>query len=58
MKEFACAAVVPSCTATFQAESEDEILAQAADHAREEHGMEEIPPAVVEQIRSNIREPA
>jgi predicted small metal-binding protein len=54
MKEFSCGAVVPGCTATFQAESEDEILAKVAEHARVDHGMETVPPDVVEQVRQNI----
>lgn len=52
MKEFACGAVVPDCDAKFTAESEDEILAQVAEHARVAHGMDE----VVGRVRSGIRE--
>lgn len=51
MKEFSCGAVVPNCDAKFTAESEDEILIQVADHAREAHGMDEIPPEVVDKVR-------
>lgn len=56
MKEFACGAVVPGCTATFEGETEDQILAQVADHAREDHGMETVPDEVVEQVKENIKE--
>jgi predicted small metal-binding protein len=60
MKEFSCGEVVPGCTTTFHAESEEEILEQVGTHAREEHGMDEIPPEVVDTIRAAIadREPA
>jgi predicted small metal-binding protein len=34
MKEFSCGAVVPDCTATFRADSEDDLLQQVAVHAR------------------------
>lgn len=58
MKEFACGAVVPNCTATFQGESEDDILGQVAVHAKEDHGMTDVPPDVVDAVKSNIREVA
>jgi predicted small metal-binding protein len=54
MKEFSCGAVVPGCVATFEAETEDELLTQVAEHARADHGMDEVPPEVVEQVRANI----
>jgi predicted small metal-binding protein len=56
MKEFSCGAVVPGCSARFEADSEEEILQQVAVHAREAHGMEEVPPDVVQQVRQGITE--
>ncbi len=56
MKEFNCSQLVPGCTAAFQGESEDAILQQVATHAREEHGMEEVPPEVVDRVRAAISE--
>jgi predicted small metal-binding protein len=56
MKAFACGAVVPGCTATFTAQSDGEILACVAEHALRDHGMSEIPPEVVAQVRANVRE--
>jgi predicted small metal-binding protein len=60
MKEFRCGTVVPGCETTFQGESEDEILQQVGAHARDEHGMDEVPPEVVDTIRASIsdREPS
>ena len=54
MKQFSCGELVPGCKASFQAESEDEILQWVATHAREEHGMDEVPPEVVDQVRAAI----
>lgn len=54
MKSFACGAVVPNCVATFDAETEEEILGLVAAHARADHGMETVPPEVVDQVRSHI----
>jgi predicted small metal-binding protein len=56
MKEFRCGEVVPGCGATFEGQSEDEILQQIGAHARDEHGMDEVPPEVVDTIRAKISE--
>ena len=50
MKQFACGAVVPGCAAMFTAEDEQEMLQQVALHAREEHGMDDVPPELAEQV--------
>lgn len=56
MKEFRCGELVPGCDAAFEGESEAEILQRIAAHARDEHGMDEVPPEVVDQIRAAIVE--
>jgi predicted small metal-binding protein len=56
MKQFSCGSVVPGCTARFTAETEEEILGQVADHARHDHGMENVPPEVADQVRACITE--
>ena len=56
MKQFACGELVPGCTHVFQAGSDDEILDQVADHARDDHGMPEVPPEVADRIRARITE--
>jgi predicted small metal-binding protein len=58
MKAFACGAVVPGCTATFTAATEEEILARVAAHAKEDHAMEQVPPDVVAQVREKIQDVA
>jgi predicted small metal-binding protein len=54
VKTFACGAVVAGCTATFSAENEEGILEQVARHAREEHGLAEVPDELVREVRANI----
>ena len=56
MKEFRCGEIVPGCDARFQGETEDEILQEIAGHARDAHGMDEVPPEVEDQIRASIVE--
>jgi predicted small metal-binding protein len=58
MKQFRCGAIVPGCSAVFEGESESAILNQIGAHARDEHGMDEVPPEVVDTIRDNITEEA
>ncbi len=54
MKQFACGDVVPGCDGVVTGESEDEVLAAAARHAEEAHGMSEVPDEVVAAIRGGI----
>jgi predicted small metal-binding protein len=54
MKTFACGSVVPGCTASFHAETENEILAAVAAHARDDHGLTDVPAELVAQVRANI----
>jgi predicted small metal-binding protein len=56
MKEFNCGAVVPGCSATFEGETEESILQQVAIHVRDEHGMDDMPPEVVDKVRATIHD--
>lgn len=54
MKQFSCGDVVPGCARTFLGSSEHDILSAVADHAGADHGLVEIPPSLVEQVRAHI----
>jgi predicted small metal-binding protein len=54
MKRFRCAEVVPGCDAEFEAPDEDGILRQVLVHAREAHGMDEVPPDVADKVVAGI----
>jgi predicted small metal-binding protein len=54
VKEFICGDLVPGCETVIRGESEDEIFEQVAVHAREEHGMDEVPPEVQDKVRASI----
>ena len=56
MKKFSCGDVVPGCQARFEGDDEDAILQQVAKHAAEDHGMNAVPPEVVQQVRDKIRD--
>jgi predicted small metal-binding protein len=58
MKQFACGDVVPGCAAVFQAETEFDLLAKVATHARADHKLMAIPASLVDQVRARIVEAA
>lgn len=54
MKKFACATVVDGCDGVVTGATDDEVLAQAAQHAADAHGMTELPDEVVAAVRAGI----
>lgn len=54
MKRFACGDIVPGCDATFVCTTDDDVLAEVARHAAEDHGLTAVPDEMVEQVRSRI----
>jgi predicted small metal-binding protein len=56
MKQFRCGDVVPGCEWTARNEDEVALFAEIHSHAREAHGMDEVPPEVVHAIQSVITE--
>ena len=56
MKEFKCGDVVPGCETVISGETDEEILQEVAAHAREAHGMDEVPPEVQDTVRASITE--
>ena len=56
MKQFSCGDVVPGCTWVTRSEDEEELFAEIYSHAHDAHGMDEVPPEVVDLIRDVITE--
>lgn len=54
MRQFACATVVDGCDGVVTGATDDEVLAQAAQHAAEAHGMTELPDEVVAAVKAGI----
>jgi predicted small metal-binding protein len=54
MKQFRCGDVVPGCQWVARSDDEQELMARIGDHARDEHGMDEVPPEVADQIHGVI----
>ena len=54
-KLFRCHDVMPGCESEVRAETEDEILRRAAEHAKEVHGLAALDEAVVKKVKAAIR---
>ena len=57
-RELNCSDVGFDCDAVVRAETDDEVVAQAATHAREVHGLEQVDSATEQKIRSVIHDAA
>jgi predicted small metal-binding protein len=56
MYRFSCSEVVPGCDATFEGRDEEGILRQVMVHAREAHGMDEVPPQLADEVVARMRQ--
>ena len=55
-KQLNCGDLMPGCSALIEGRDEAEVLAKAAMHARDHHGVTDVPPEVVEKVKASIRE--
>ena len=55
-KVFRCRDLGLDCDAVIRADSEEEILKQATEHAQAVHNMKELPAEVVVKVRAAIHE--
>ena len=55
-KVLKCGELFPGCAVEARGETEEEILKQAAEHARRDHGMPQIPPDVARKAQAAIRD--
>jgi predicted small metal-binding protein len=53
-KHIACAAIVPDCSFTASAETEEELLQKVAAHAARDHGITEVTPELAAKVRAVI----
>lgn len=52
--QLSCGDAVPGCSARFEDESRDRILEQVVAHARDDHGVTDVTPEMLEAIGANI----
>jgi predicted small metal-binding protein len=54
-KNLACGDVVPGCTFTATAATEEELLKQVTAHAAHDHGVSEITPELAAKVKAAIK---
>jgi predicted small metal-binding protein len=54
MKQFKCGDVVPGCQWVTRNEDEEHLWGEIQTHAHDVHGMDEVPPEVVDAIQKVI----
>jgi predicted small metal-binding protein len=55
-KVMECSSTGMDCGFVARGENEDDVMAQVAEHARKEHGMQTIPCEVAEKVKAAIHE--
>jgi predicted small metal-binding protein len=58
MKTLNCRDAGFDCEGEIRGATEEEILTQAAEHARTEHNVQQVSPELAEQLRKLIRDEA
>ncbi len=56
MKQFKCGDVVLGCEWVTRSDDDQELFEEIQTHARDAHGMDEVPPEVADKIREVITE--
>lgn len=54
-KELRCRDVGMNCNAVIRADTEEEVLKRAAEHARSAHGMQKMDEQTLKKVKSVIR---
>jgi predicted small metal-binding protein len=54
-KYIACASIVPECSFTASAATEEELLEKVAVHAARDHGITEITPELAEKVKAAVK---
>ena len=55
-KRIACNDVVPGCTFTASAATEEELLNKVVEHASQAHGVTDVTPELAAKVKSVIRD--
>lgn len=55
-KVLKCEDLMPGCAFEAKGATENEVMAKAAEHAKTVHHIQEIPPAMAQQVRAAIHD--
>ena len=56
MKAMRCGDLMQGCDFVARGATEDEVMGQAAEHAKEVHGMHHLSPEVAQKVRAAIHD--
>lgn len=56
MKAMRCGDLMQGCDFVARGATEDEVMKQAAEHAKTAHGLHHLPPEVAQKVRAAIHE--
>ena len=54
-KHIACAEIVPDCSFTASAATEEELMQKVVAHAAHDHGITEVTPELAAQVKAAIK---
>lgn len=54
-KRIACGDIIPGCSFTATAATEEELMKKVAAHASHDHGVTEVTPELADKVRAAIR---
>ena len=55
-KGFTCSDAGVDCNWSVNANTEEELMTKIAEHAKEHHGFDPIPPELVEKVKAAIKD--
>lgn len=55
-KHIACAAIVPDCSFTASAATEEELVKKVVAHAAQQHGVTEVTPELAAKVKAAIQD--
>jgi len=55
-KGFACSDAGVDCNWSVDANTEEELMTKIAEHAKEHHGFDPIPPELIEKVKAAIKD--
>jgi predicted small metal-binding protein len=56
MKQLRCGDIMPGCQAVIEGQDEAEVMRKGAEHAKNAHGLSQIPPDVGKKVQLAIKD--
>jgi predicted small metal-binding protein len=56
MKQLRCGDLMPGCNAVIEGKDVNEVMSKGAEHAKQAHGMNSIPPDMAKKVQAAIKD--